>query len=70
MASTKFGVIEKNIPIPSGQFSETLRSLQVGDSVTFAGKLNTLRATVARVFGSGNFVTRTVEGGIRVWRKK
>ena len=64
--------IEKNIPIPIGRAANhkyPLAEMEVGDSLFIPG------ITIPKIAGSCSFqrpkkfVCRTVEGGIRVWRK-
>lgn len=63
--------IEKNIPIPPRRGSgiaAILREMQVGDSVLFPrGDGRNARSTFGR-FEPKKFCTRSVDGGIRVWR--
>lgn len=67
--------IEKDIPIPTGGKSSgtaaQLRAMNIGDSVFFANKTpSELSSTCSGALGRGNYVSRTVEGGARVWRTK
>ena len=66
--------IEKGVPIPpshvSKGYSHALRKLKVGESVVLPAPANNLGATCRDVLGKGNYVSRTVEGGTRVWRLK
>lgn len=73
--------IEKGIQLPPkknggnrrGGVSELFRTMEVGDSVFFPGKIaaTASEAKLAiRIFGRGNSAVRTVDGGIRVWRLK
>ncbi len=71
MSEPKYGVIEAGVPAPvsvaRGEFVGLLSKLQVGDSVLLAkDKANSARGTLSRL--DGRFVTRTVDGGVRIWR--
>jgi hypothetical protein len=68
--------IEKGVPIPpktttKGRRMNPIRELEVGDSVLIAGKYQENVASragrITRQTGR-RFVTRKVEGGVRVWR--
>ena len=68
-------VIEKNIPIPphgnAGSVYRTLLDMVPGDSVFFEGKRRSNvgdSATRAAKATKGEYVTRSVEGGVRIWR--
>ena len=63
--------IEKNIPIPKPRNKYPFALMDVGDSFFVPGKTashlsgsigNAMRIT------SGKFVTRNIDGGVRVWR--
>lgn len=64
--------IEKGIPMPLGKsnsITSQLRALKIGDSAFLPGK--TLRQAsnhFVGAFGRGCYVSRTVDGGVRVWR--
>lgn len=67
--------IEKGIPIPStGKtgMTETLRAMEVGDSVLFSQYKIPSEiggAITVRLKAEGKmFIRRAVEGGVRVWR--
>jgi hypothetical protein len=67
-------VIEKGVPFPGPQgrgLFGAVRRMEVGDSIFVAdGKQNTVSATgsaIGRRTGR-KFMTRKVEGGIRIWR--
>lgn len=73
MSEPKYGVIEAGVPITSsigpryGQLTSLLSKLQVGESTLVnADKARTARSTLSRL--DGRFVTRTVDGGLRIWR--
>lgn len=66
-------VIEKNIPLPGlgEQISETFAKMEIGDSFLLGSVGTTLRATIYRKMKNAaprEFVTRAVDGGVRVWR--
>jgi hypothetical protein len=69
--------IEKGIPIPSASFgTPKYRQLGIGDSVLIPCEKGSIEGRRAMaVAGSLNqrlkpsrFVSRTVEGGVRIWR--
>jgi hypothetical protein len=68
--------IENDIPLPSkhrlSAANVVLRDLKPGQSVFFPGvTANCVRGTIRRILGRpwrGEFVTRSVDGGVRVWR--
>jgi len=66
--------IEKGIPIPSIQaegLTVLLKQMEIGDSIFVPGKTTTgISSTLANVRAKNNFrfTSRTVDGGIRVWR--
>jgi hypothetical protein len=71
--------IQSNIPIPSirgrqrdpESFSGKLRSLKIGQSIYIKKvKVNSVSQTANRVLGTGNYTSRTLNGGVRVWRIK
>ena len=67
--------IEKNIPMPGiGEHIATaLNKMEIGDSFLLGNVDNNLRATLYRKINSAEpreFITRSVEGGTRVWRMK
>jgi hypothetical protein len=72
-------VIEKNIPVPRkasggkpGELVTALRVMEVGDSVFLAGRTvmscgqPMLRA---KADSDRQYTSRTVDGGVRIWRK-
>lgn len=73
-------MIEKNIPMPTGKNVSTgrtpkypeFREMEVGDSHFYKHQNGDgLAATAAKVYGYRNgkrFSSRSVEGGVRVWR--
>jgi hypothetical protein len=67
--------IEKNIPLPGigDLVGMTLAKMEVGDSFLL-GKVDTnLRSMLYRKIKQAaprEFLTRAVEGGVRVWRTK
>ncbi len=74
-------VIEKNVPICSiglaggvrkeNSLKGTMRRLEVGDSFLATNSRNVVSATaqlLRREFSGRVYVTRSVDGGIRVWR--
>ncbi len=65
--------IDKGVPIPpkrTGRFkglTETVRRLQLGDSVLLKGAhIGNITSMIARV--DGKFTCRTQPGGVRIWR--
>lgn len=69
-------VIEKNIPVPgfADLLNATLAKMEVTDSflIDMAGD-NNLRMTLYRRMKQAaprEFITRSVDGGTRVWRMK
>lgn len=71
--------VENDIPIPGGGssksgFAAAIRNLKIGQSVlnnksSSPGSISAQAASVAFRAGDGRrYVTRTVEGGTRVWR--
>ena len=69
--------IEKNIPIPeakgtyASKFSRLVSKMEIGDSFLMAGGSGNERNSFlqsSRRYRPMKFTTRTVEGGIRVWR--
>ena len=66
--------IEKNIPLPgiADLIGTTLEHMEVTDSFLInVGGNNALRATLYRKMRQAyprEFITRSVEGGVRVWR--
>ena len=69
MSNSKYGAVEKGIPLPTPRNNigtmDLLRAMEVGDSVLFPNKCT--RAVLGRLPGK-KFTTRSVEGGLRVWR--
>ena len=68
--------IEKGIPMPEPRvwgITAALRKMDVGDSIFLRGKKqNTVTSLVAILTKKTErkFATRTVDGGLRVWRIK
>ncbi len=74
--------IEKGVPmistLPHGNrdpnsFMGTLRRMEVGDSFFAEGKTTMAAGAAARVIrqrdgGNARYASRTVEGGVRIWR--
>lgn len=70
--------IEKNVPLPTERsrkngIAATLRSMQPGNSVFVPGKTRNNISSQCnmqklRCADGRDYVTRTVEGGVRVWR--
>ena len=65
--------IDDGVPMPQSRlqmkgYTATLRKLQPRQSVVLPTAYHNAYTIAWRVFGKGNFVTRTVEGGTRVWR--
>jgi len=65
--------IEKNIPLPgiSEQLVGTLAKMEIGDSFLLGTANVNQRETLYRRMRQASpreFITRTVEGGTRVWR--
>jgi len=70
--------IEHNVPIStynrdnkrSRGYSERLRNLQPGNSTLLEGTtIRSIAPTCRRILGTGNYTSRSVSGGVRVWRK-
>ena len=65
-------VIEKNIPIQRGREKYPFLKMEIGDSFVFSGNRKVIGAA-ASWYGSRykmKFTTRSVDGGVRVWRVK
>ena len=68
--------IEKDVPMPEFRASgvtAALRKMDVGDSIFLRGKKSNNITTIVGILTKKTerkFMTRTVEGGIRVWRIK
>ena len=68
--------IEKDVPMPEFRASgvtAALRRMDVGDSIFLRGKKSSNVTSLAAILTKKTerkFATRTVEGGIRVWRIK
>lgn len=72
--------IERNIPIPGYNYgflngkqkgyTATLRKMEPGDSVWLPMTQNAASSICTRVFGAGNYATRTEGKGLRIWRKR
>jgi hypothetical protein len=69
--------IEKGVPIPRPRFNsltDALSRMDIGDSVFIPGEKNTrpvnthIWNTKKRRPGGFRFTSRTVDGGVRVWR--
>ena len=68
--------IEKNVPIPVAGLKKTgisakLRQLEVGESIFVPGRKPADVSgfiTWARVGNLKEFKSRTIEGGVRIWR--
>lgn len=69
-------VVEKNIPMPPSRKSVEAypwAEMLAGDSFFAAGQKQSNMSSMASVQGrkrGWKFVTRSVEGGVRVWRVK
>jgi hypothetical protein len=75
-------VIEKNVPIAKiignrdahrddSSFKGTVRRMEVGDSFLATNSKVVARATIQsirREFTGREYVTRSVDGGVRIWR--
>ena len=66
-------VIEKNIPVPTRAkhgtgITATARKMEVGDSFLVEGPARKGIYTYLRYLAPMRFTTRTVDGGIRIWR--
>lgn len=79
MAHEQEFVIEKDVPLPEshsshrGGLSGALRKMEVGDSILLKDKsqhfISAAGQTVAMRENDGRkYMTRTVEGGVRIWR--
>ena len=66
--------IQKNVPVPTFRVSWPFAEMKVGDSILVEDPGLTPRVRMAAYdFGKRNsrrFMTRSVEGGVRVWRTK
>lgn len=73
--------IENGIPIPSPRsqvgrlrknegMAEAVRRLKVGQSVKLPATQGCATALACRYIGSGQYVTRVIAGGTRVWRTR
>jgi hypothetical protein len=70
--------VEKGVPIPEyrprvyGALADACKKMDIGDSVYVPGVkcTNSIMSSVSRILGAGRFTSRTVEGGVRVWRTK
>ena len=63
--------IEKGIPLPSPHSKYPLAGMEIGDSFFVPGmRITDLSSSLAyqKQFGK-KFVSRTVNGGVRIWRK-
>jgi hypothetical protein len=64
--------IEKNIPLPKQRGAYPWREMDVGDSFFVAGKTSQQIAGsishARRAMPEREFVSQTVDGGVRVWR--
>ena len=70
-------IIEKNVLVPEtrgkkiSELRKVLQTLEVGDSVVEPEKNRKAIGFVARkVLGKGNYATRPIDGGTRIWRLK
>ena len=79
MAKVKKYKIERGIKIPPpynnprnpNSFNSVLRRLKVGQSVLKRGsKHSTVSSRANEILGAGNYVSRKMDGGVRVWRIK
>ncbi len=69
--------IEKGVPIPGYNlnnhnakgYSKVLRKLEPGDCVWLPTNLKAIANSCSRIFGRGQFTSRSENDGIRVWRK-
>jgi hypothetical protein len=70
--------IEAGIPVPAKRrkgtgFAQVLRAMKVGDSVfvpTAMKSANTVMVCAHYVLGTGNYKTRSVDDGMRVWKTR
>lgn len=65
--------IENNVPMPKPRksgVSVLLRSLKKGQSVLLEMPQNNVANLAQHALGSGNYTTKIVDGGTRVWRLK
>ncbi len=65
--------IDKNVPIPTGKIKYPFRQMEIGDSFFVAGatttKLSSQMNITAKSIGNGcKFRSKTVDGGVRIWR--
>jgi hypothetical protein len=65
-------VIEKGVPFPGrGLLAAAVRKMEVGDSIFVAnGKQTTVSGTAGSIVRQTGrkFMTRQLEGGVRIWR--
>ena len=66
--------IDKNIPIPEDRKRYPWKEMEVGDSFFIEGKEASQIGGIAnfanRTYKPKHFITRTVKGGVRIWRDK
>lgn len=63
--------IEKNVPVPEERTRYPLGKMEVTDSFLAMGKAAYSARSAAHKYGKNHgkkFKTRTVEGGMRIWR--
>lgn len=66
--------IEKGVPLPPdgrkqlGGVTAAFRAMEVGDSVLLLGKKHSSVGAIVARLKPKKFATRSVDGGLRVWR--
>ena len=66
-------VIKDGVPIPikggEPSLAALFRKMEIGQSVLIPGKsIGHISGSCQYIFGVGNYKSRAVEGGVRVWR--
>lgn len=65
------GPIQDDIkpPEPTNRYADAVRELQPGQSRMILGaRSGNLSSTAKRLFGRGNYRTKTTSKGVRIWR--
>jgi len=70
------GPIEQGIPVPTRHrtapkgYSKALQELASGESRMLPITMTQAQMAARHALGKGNYVCRTVDGGVRIWRLK
>jgi len=70
------GPIERGIPVParhstaSKGYSKALQELASGESRVLPVTMTQAQMAARHALGRGNYMCRTVDGGVRIWRLK